>query len=275
MSQTARLILVEGIPGSGKSTTAKSLELLLTARGVKVVCFEEGDLHPCDLAWHACVPLDVYHKLAVRFEDKRAVLKEYTLLEDYAYVAYTKLGLGPEHGLFSELKQYDPYQGRVPLAKFRALHSARWQHFADRAKPDTSYIFECAYLQNHLTELMLTYQQDAAFITAYMLELIQTVLALAPQLVYLCPTNVSWTVDNIAKERRSDNPAWQDWIAASARYVATSNYGVSRGLSGRDGVIQFCNERQRLELDIIKQLSIPVRIRDIKTRVRGFVCSKR
>lgn len=45
------LIIVEGLPGSGKSTTAATIANELTKAGRKVVCFDEGDPnHPADYA---------------------------------------------------------------------------------------------------------------------------------------------------------------------------------------------------------------------------------
>ncbi|WP_289097982.1 zeta toxin family protein [uncultured Bifidobacterium sp.] len=45
-----RLIIVEGLPGSGKSTTAEMIAADLRARGRDVVCVDEGTTsHPADV----------------------------------------------------------------------------------------------------------------------------------------------------------------------------------------------------------------------------------
>lgn len=44
------LIIVEGLPGSGKSTTAAMIADELNQRGKKVVCVDEGQEHPADYA---------------------------------------------------------------------------------------------------------------------------------------------------------------------------------------------------------------------------------
>ena len=45
------LIIVEGLPGSGKSTTAAMIADELSKKGGKVLCFDEGDReHPADYA---------------------------------------------------------------------------------------------------------------------------------------------------------------------------------------------------------------------------------
>ncbi len=52
-----KLILVEGIPGSGKSTFARRIAGHYQALGQTVRLYNEGDYHPADVAWNACIPL--------------------------------------------------------------------------------------------------------------------------------------------------------------------------------------------------------------------------
>ena len=47
-----RLILIEGIPGSGKSTLSARLETWLKDQGIAARLYSEGDAHPADLACH-------------------------------------------------------------------------------------------------------------------------------------------------------------------------------------------------------------------------------
>jgi hypothetical protein len=245
----AKLILIEGIPGSGKSTTAKTIETLLKAKGRKVRCFNEGDLHPCDLAWHSCVPVADYEKLLQTFPEYRNKLKQYTSVEEsYAYVAYTKLEL---------------------LNEFKKLHISRWQNFGQQTHDDVVYIFECAFLQNHIVELILTYQQNHDYIRHYLKELIETVRSLSPLLIYLSPVDVDWTINNAARERKTDRPdIWNDWIDDVIAYMKNSNYGKANNLTGLPDSLEFFRERQKLELEIIKELPIETYVHDIQVDFR-------
>jgi energy-coupling factor transporter ATP-binding protein EcfA2 len=260
------LILIEGIPGSGKSTTARKLEQLLKTQGQTVHCFQEGDLHPCDLAWHSCVPLDIYKSLLETYPDKKELLTVFTTVDEtYAYVAYTKLELHPDHPLFVTLKKYEPYNGKVTLEQFKSLHLSRWQKFGRNADKNAIYIFECAYLQNHVVELMLMYEQSEDYIIAYMKELIETVHSLNPFLIYLNPKNVEWVIRHAANERKTDNPEiWNDWIDDVIAYFENSSYAKTNKLTGYDNVIELFKKRQRLELDIIKQLPIKTLVHDVE-----------
>jgi hypothetical protein len=266
----SKLILVEGIPGSGKSTTARKIEELLNSRDVQVRCFNEGDLHPCDLAWHSCVPLLRYEQLLDTFVKEKEVLTKYTSVEeDYAYVAYTKLELQPHHPLFIELATYEPYNGKVSFEKFKELHFSRWKKFGEQTHDDTTYIFESAYLQNHVVELILTYQQNREYIKAYMKELIETVRSLEPLLIYLSPTYIAWTIHNAANERKTDRPdIWHDWIDDVIAYIKNSNYGKAHHVTGLPGCLEFFKKRQRLELDIIKELPIETYVREIQVNFK-------
>lgn len=261
----AKLILVEGIPGSGKSTTARNIEKLLKARALPTLCFQEGDLHPCDLAWHSCVPVHVYEDLFQTFAEHQQVLRQYTSVEEsYAYVAYTKLGLKPDHPLVVKLASYEPYNGKVSFEEFKELHFSRWEKFGKQHQ-DATYIFECAYLQNHVAELTLTYQLNQKDITRYMKELIETVRSLNPFLIYLSPTDVEWTINHAANERKTDYPEiWNDWIDDVIAYISHSNYGKANKISDLAGCIEFFKERQKLELAIIKQLPIKTYVHHIQ-----------
>jgi Chromatin associated protein KTI12 len=262
----AKLILVEGIPGSGKSTTARKIEQLLKAQGKTVHCFQEGDLHPCDLAWHACVPIAVYEELLNIYPEKKDALTKNASVDDtYAYVTYGKLDLLPDHPLFITLKDYEPYGGKVSLEQFKTLHFARWKTFAQKADKKAIYIFECAYLQNHVVELMLMYEQSDSYIVNYMKELIETVRSLNPLLIYLYPKEVEWVIRNAASERKTDYPEiWNDWIDDVIAYFENSNYAKTSKLTGYANVIESFKQRQRLELDIIKQLPIETFVHEVE-----------
>ena len=59
-----KLILLEGIPGSGKTTFARKIAEWFRRMGITVNLFSEGQSHPADLGWNACVPIALYENIA-------------------------------------------------------------------------------------------------------------------------------------------------------------------------------------------------------------------
>ncbi|WBW97056.1 thymidylate kinase [Oceanirhabdus sp. W0125-5] len=255
-----RLILVEGIPGSGKSTIAYKIKEYLESQGIKAKLYSEGDAHPADLAWNACLTIDEYTHILNSNPELKEKIKENTKIEgDYAIIAYTKLGL-PMKG--SELTKYfeskEVYDGRATLETFKKLHFQRWEQFAKSMEKDKSVaIFECAYLQNHVNELMGCHEKSSEYIEGYMFELIETVKCLNPKLIYLTQPDVEETIKRVAAERvTQDKSKWDDWIDLVIRYVEGSKYGQSKGFKGYEGTIEFFKDRKKIEENIIAKLSI-------------------
>ncbi|MCM1991621.1 thymidylate kinase [Oceanirhabdus seepicola] len=255
-----RLILVEGIPGSGKSTISNKIKEYLESKGIKVKLYSEGDAHPADLGWNACLTIDEYKEVVKDNPEIEDKLKENTKFEgDYVVIAYTKLGL-PMKGseLIKYLETKEVYDGKATLEIFKELHFQRWKQFAESmSNNDSVAIFECAYLQNHVNELMGWHGKDSKYIEEYMLELIDTVKVLNPKLIYLTQPNTEETIKRVAAERVStDKSKWDDWIDLVIRYVEGSEYGQSEGLKGYEGVIQFFKDRKKIEEVIIENLPI-------------------
>ncbi len=255
-----KLILVEGIPGSGKSTISNKIKAYLESKGLKVKLYNEADLHPADLAWHAYLTIDEYKQVIKQNSELEEILAEYTQIEgEYAVIAYTKLKIPMKNkGIIEYLSSKEVYDGKVDIGTFKDYHFRRWKAFGETAlNDDYVYIFECAYLQNHINELMGSYCKDMNYIEDYMFELIDTVKSLNPKLIYLTQTDVRETIKRVANERVSpDRSKWEDWIDLVIRYVQNTKYAKVKELEGYDGVIEFMEDRKRLEKMIINRLSI-------------------
>jgi len=256
------LLLVEGIPGTGKTTTAKRIAKVLEDKGLTVKCFNEGDLHPCDIAWHSTFTKDEYNILLKRYLDEKDAILEYSKDEgEYVFIAYTKvmqdLELTPDHSLVHEFNRHNIYQGNVSVEEFKKLHFDRWRRFGNDFDTNTVYIFECAFMQNHITELILSYMKEDGFIIDYMIELIECVKRMGPRIVYLKPSNPEWIIDNVAKERMSDNPdVWPHWIDMMVNYVVESKYGRLNGLKTRADAMEFFKKRMNLESRLLESLEV-------------------
>ncbi len=247
-----KLIIVEGLPGSGKTTFAKMIHQRVSGLSNDVRIFVEGDLHPADMAWCACLTADQYIKLCYKyphyvkaFEDNKANWNEYVIL------AYNKIkNLSQE--LLSYFESQEVYDGRVGKELFCELHKSLWTKFGQEASGIN--IFECTLLQNHINELLLFHCEEEEKILKFIKALLGSVAKLKPVIAYLdIDSDVS--IKRAANERidANGNRIWEKRVS---EYVVNSPYGIKHGLTGSSGMYSYFAKRKNLELKIIEQLSV-------------------
>ena len=273
----SRLILVEGIPGAGKTTTARKIKEKLIDEGKEAILYEEGMSHPADMAWNACLKEDEYNDFIKKCSEmwegsKKSISKEelisriqrQTRIEDNNVIlAYTKIDF-PEDcywSLIGDVASKEICDGRKSLDEFRDIHLRRWSKFAEQALlNDNIYIFECAFLQNHIFELLGVYEKSDEEIYLYLKSLLETVKSLSPSIVYIEPSSVEDIIIQAANESKSPEGSRPDWIDEVANWVSNMNFGKSHNLKGIEGVFYFCKERLRIDKLMIEKLNVPVTV---------------
>ncbi len=273
----SRLILVEGIPGAGKTTTARKIKEKLIDEGKEAIFYEEGMSHPADMAWNACLKEDEYNDFIKKCSEmwegsKKSISKEelisriqrQTRIEDNNVIlAYTKIDF-PEDcywSLIGDVASKEICDGRKSLDEFRDIHLRRWSKFAEQALlNDNIYIFECAFLQNHIFELLGVYEKSDEEIYLYLKSLLETVKSLSPSIVYIEPSSVEDIIIQAANESKSPEGSRPDWIDEVANWVSNMNFGKSHNLKGIEGVFYFCKERLRIDKLMIEKLNVSVTI---------------
>ncbi|MHC1748622.1 MAG: hypothetical protein AB9856_09605 [Cellulosilyticaceae bacterium] len=270
-----KLILIEGIPGAGKTTMAHKTKEALEAKGTKVNLYTEGMSHPADMAWNALLTDEEYHIFLEACKEKwESSKKSVSLQELYRRIekqarhegenvilAYTKIEFPAEQywELIGDVANREIGDGRQSLEVFTNIHLKRWTNFAKQAnEKEEVTIFECAFLQNHICELLSVYNKSDQEIVDYLKRLISTVSVLNPTIIYLEPNSVEETIEFVARERIAPCKERKDWIDEIGDWVAHSNYGKQYGLNGKEGVINFCKERLRIDLLVLKELNVPV-----------------
>ena len=246
--------MVEGIPGSGKTTFARKIADYYRNRGVAVNLYNEGQAHPADLAWSACVPLNRLGALLKKYDGLENEIRENMHIDgDYAIIAYTQVKT-ENREFYKELENYEVYDNRVAFDVFCRLHISRWDTFGKQAvEKDELNIFECAFLQNHINELQNFQLASKTDIEKHLNKLLSSVLGLSPVLIYLSQPDIRETIDRIAKERVSEHGNWMDM---ASKYVENSPYGKANGLRGFDGLIRCIEDRKKIELGVLKSLPI-------------------
>jgi hypothetical protein len=252
----SRLILIEGIPGSGKTTTARFVNDWLQENGRSPALFLEGDWnHPADYESVARLNADEYVRLVSEYPDQENLFIQYgQMVNREWFIKYQQMryeqGKCIPPALFDRLSEYEIYA--LPVKKFTSLLLDRWQAFASQAaREKVTYVFECCFLQNPVVNLLAHHNLPAEAIRKYIQSLADAVRPLNPNLIYLQPLDVRATLQQMRRERS------REWADFNIWYTTEQKYGKAHGLHGYDGVIDFYAVRQSLELDLINSLPVP------------------
>ncbi len=220
-----KLYIVEGLPCSGKSSTAAWIAERLSEHG-QVCLVDEGTLaHPADYEFHALAPAGF-------------------ISEESCIVPLS--GLSQE--MFQKLLPYKIYDF-LPWEVEMPLMLEKWRDFVNRAQENVTYVFNCVLLQNPMCETMMRFGFPEEASRAYIAQIAEIIAPLSPSVVYLKNTDIASSVRRCALER----PNWLDGVID---YHVNGAYGKSIGAEGFDGYITCLRERQARELRILDALGI-------------------
>lgn len=240
-----RLFIVEGLPGSGKSTTAKHvadrLEKLKTARNV--ICVDEGTgNHPADYESHAYLTGGDLAAFPPGLREMIRTNAEYRM--DGYVVPLSKMG-GVALNRLLPYKLYDalPWETEMPLML------DKWRSFAESVDEHTAYVFNCVFLQNPMCETMMRFgfSQEQSF--GYISKIAELTVPLEPAVVYLKNDDIAGSIKAVAEERGG-------WLDEAVKYHVSGAYGRSINARGFEGYIACLEERQRRELAILDKLPV-------------------
>lgn len=249
----SRLILIEGIPGSGKTSTATFIQKWLDEHGFPNRLYLEGDLdHPADYEGVAYFSRPEYEQFLIDNEASRLLLEEFSSFNgDDCFVAYRKLVQAhkdalPE-GLIDDLARRDVYE--VPTADlYCRLTLDRWKAFTEAAlQAETTYIFECCFLQNPLTMLLAKYNAPASVTIKQIQFMMEVVKPLNPILVYLYQKNTRSALEKIVEQRER---WWHDSLIA---YVERGAWSKTTGTRGFDAVVGFYERSKALTFYLLER----------------------
>lgn len=250
-----KLILIEGLPGSGKSTTAQRVHEILTERNLKARLFLEGNLdHPADYDGVACLDEVEYDDLLSAYEEFRDLLSPYTWNQGNSYfVEYRKLinehGSSIPNEMLDTLVKHDVYE--LPLDRNRELITAKWKQFAESALNGADlYIFDCCFIQNPVTMGMIKHDAAKEDVTSYVIELAAIVEVLNPLLIYVDQNDLDYSFGKAVEERP------REWSDGFIDYYTKQGFGKKQGYTGLEGTLKVLKARRGLEERIFNGLNM-------------------
>lgn len=221
-----RLYIIEGLPCSGKSSTAAFVAQMLRQRGLRIIEVDEGTgEHPADYEYHAYADGRIIPLSGVPQEQLPALLP---------YKIYDGL----------------PWETEAPLML------EKWRQFVHDAAPDTVYVFNCVLLQNPMCETMMRFGMPEAQSAAHIRAIAEIIMPMEPVVIRLNVSDIAARVRETAQERPG-------WLEAVIPYHTEGAYGRSIGAEGFDGYVACLAERQRREERILATLPLrAVTLRD-------------
>lgn len=250
-----RLFLIEGLPGSGKTTTAEALTRVLQNQQINTRLHIEGDLnHPADYENVAYLTMDEW----TDFQSKYAsldVLRFSEVFNDYVLISYrqwqSKQDI-PEAALVF-LQAREIYE--LPFELYQSLIFKKWEAFVAQAlTTDTTYVFECCFLQNPLTMGLIKYDLPEATLRALIERIATIITPLQPVLVYVDQPDIERSFRKALKERPTE------WADGFVSYYTEQAYGVNRSLSGVEGTIAILQARKVLERQLLEMLPFRIEV---------------
>ncbi len=212
------LIFIEGVSGTGKSTTAVKLHEALNRNGYQAGFHLESDSdNPIDLCWFAYLAKSEFQRLIQAYPTFADDLAARSITEnDYVLVQYqnqqTKF-YSPE--LYEYLKKreacYKP-AAPVPIDAFTVIFQNRWRRFVDCGHAERDYaVFDGAFLHHPINDLLRNYAASDEQLLKHMKTILQMITLLNPVVYYLSSDNVEERLKK-ARQSRGQNTATTDQI---------------------------------------------------------------
>ncbi|QGQ96486.1 hypothetical protein EHS13_17140 [Paenibacillus psychroresistens] len=202
--KNCKLILIEGIPGSGKSTTAQYISKVLRTNNIlHKWWYEEEKEHPIYI-----------------YEDHESMQQVVTNLANGNYREVIDLAL------------------------------EQWARFSSAIQASDEIIIVDSSLFGYLTWSLFPYNVPIDEIKEYALKVEALISGCNPHLIYLYQNDIHAALTKICERRSGDTE--KNFTNAATGSV----YGLSRGLSGFDGLTAYWQDYRVLTDDLFKELSM-------------------
>jgi hypothetical protein len=215
-----KLIIFEGIPGSGKTTTSQLLHKYFLKNEIASNSYIEGCEHPIDLPFYAYLSLSEYDDLILKYHAQAEWLELNSIVEDkYVLTPYKIPEPYPRNDILIEyLRSKEFCYSSKPIVSFdtfRKVFYARFEKYVAKTKERNEItIFESVLFQHQIHDInrLYPYIKDREIIEhlvtiAYILE------PLKPVLFYIAQNSVKDSLEHTALIRSKPKWASEETIA--------------------------------------------------------------
>ncbi len=201
-----QLIMIEGLPGTGKSTIT---DWLGRSFNMSTPIFEDDTRIPCNFCGIAGVPISDFQILCVENKDFIQLVKENTLItKNYAYLKMQNYS----EDIINLLKRWDmgdEWNKTITVKDYISCALEYFKYWVINIAPELNIsIIDSGFLQNPINELLFRKATDDEVIF-YIKEIFNIVKDLNPICVYLCRNSADEAI-NFAKKVKGQG--WSDGI---------------------------------------------------------------
>ena len=204
-----RLILLEGLPGTGKTTNSYRLfeQLVRNGRDVRWL-HEVSQPHPTLFFSESCLTKEAYRLFTEKYPEAAGMLGSITEVRSATvgidYLTAARRMPGQENAAwYQELKQYDAMD--FPLERYEPAALEKWEAFVNAAlRNDTIYILDSGIFQYQIFTFLLNgadYRRLAKFVRSIM----NMLRPLRPALIYLYREKTGDSIAFMEKQRGMKN----------------------------------------------------------------------
>jgi len=188
-----KLYLVEGLPGTGKTTLSERLHTLLIKKGIKSELLLEDDKKiPCNFCDIAGIP-----KIkAENYQIDRYVIKE---TENYFYVNLNECG----QETAGRIKCYDigdEFNKHISVQEYVNCTLEWWEHWTTDNIKDSVLILDSAFMQCPINEMIIRGAADPE-ISAYINSIAEIIKPYTPVCIYLNRGDAKTAIDFAKKAK--------------------------------------------------------------------------
>ncbi len=241
----SKLIFIEGLPGSGKTTLTKKILVGLKQKNPEAKAFLESELpNPINFAGHAYLTLHEFNHLKKQYPDCKFVHSVFS--DDYVLVPYPFSAIQ-----YKETKEYPEDlvvflrsrefscrpQNKVGFSVYSKTMLDRWEAFSKGLTGKEEFVFDGDILQHPLDDILHNYDISQSQIERHILKTADTISNSDAKLFYISQNNIEESLSRIAVERKRSifvDPIW----------------------------LKHWHKRKKIELSIIKKLPIKAEIID-------------